>query len=181
MGKKLATFAGGCFWCTETFFKELKGVDKVISGYAGGTSPNPNYYEIHSGKTGHAEAIQFTFDSKIISYDTLLDVFFGTHNPTTPNRQGNDIGEEYRSIIFYHDEAQKKSAQNLIKKIEKEKIYDSPIATELVAFTAFYPAEDYHQDYFKKNPDQPYCQYVINPKLAKFRQKFLSLLKKDNI
>src|SRR3989338_9586259 len=151
MKKETATFAGGCFWCTESFFKELKGVEKVISGYAGGNLPNPNYYEIYTGKTGHAEAIQFTFDSSLISYDALLEVFFGTHNPTTPNRQGNDIGAEYRSIIFYHSDKQKNSAEKIIKKIEAEKIFDNPVVTELVPYTAFYPAEVYHHDYYKKN------------------------------
>lgn len=176
---EIATLAGGCFWCTESFFKELKGVKKVVSGYAGGTTPNPNYYELHTGKTGHAEAIQFTFNPKLITYKTLLEVFFGTHNPTTPNRQGNDIGEEYRSIVFYHDEKQKKSAEKIIKKIEVEKIYDNPIVTKLVPYGVFYPAEEFHQDYYKKNPDRLYCQFVITPKLIKFRQKFSALLKAD--
>jgi len=175
---QLATFAGGCFWCTESFFKELKGVEKVVSGYAGGKTPNPNYYEIHWGTDEHAEAIQFTFDPEIISYETLLEVFFGTHNPTTLNKQGNDIGKEYRSIIFYHNAEQQKSAEKIKQQIEKEKIYDNPIVTEIIPYLAFYPAEDFHQNYLEKNPDQPYCQFVINPKLAKFRSKFSKLLKK---
>lgn len=174
--KQIATFSGGCFWCTETFFKELKGVEKVVSGYTGGNLKDPNYYEVSEGSTGHAESIQIAFDPKIISYETLLEVFFLTHNPTTPNQQGNDIGTQYRSAIFYHDEGQRKSAEKIRKKIEAEKIYDAPIVTEIVPYTVFYPAEKHHQNYFEKNTDQPYCQYVISPKLAKFRQKFAKLL-----
>ncbi|OGK16646.1 peptide-methionine (S)-S-oxide reductase [Candidatus Roizmanbacteria bacterium RIFCSPHIGHO2_01_FULL_39_12c] len=178
MKKSLATFGGGCFWCTEAIFKELKGVEKVISGYSGGGIKNPNYYEISEGKSGHAESIQISFDPETISYATLLEVFFLTHNPTSLNRQGNDVGSQYRSIVFYHDEEQKKAAEKMIKKLEEEKTYDSPIVTEVAPYEAFYFAEDYHQDYFKKNSDAPYCQFVIDPKLAKFRQKFSPLLKK---
>lgn len=176
--KQLATFGGGCFWCTEAIFKELKGVDKVVSGYAGGKVTNPNYYEVSEGTTGHAESIQVTFEPKVVFYETLLEVFFSTHNPTTPNQQENDIGAQYRSIIFYHDEKQKKLAEKVKKKFADERIYDAPLVTEIVPYANFYPAESYHQDYFAKNPDKPYCQYVINPKLAKFRQKFSKLLKK---
>ncbi len=178
MEKQLATFGGGCFWCTEAIFKELKGVEKVVSGYSGGKIKDPNYYEVSEGNTGHAESIQITYYPKFISYEQLLEVFFLTHNPTTPDRQGNDIGPQYRSVIFYHDEEQKKSAEKVKKKIEDEKVYDAPIVTELVPYQNFYLAESYHQDYFIKNPDQPYCQFVINPKLSKLRQKFSSLLKK---
>ncbi|OGK08906.1 peptide-methionine (S)-S-oxide reductase [Candidatus Roizmanbacteria bacterium RIFCSPHIGHO2_01_FULL_35_10] len=174
---KLATFGGGCFWCIEAIFKELKGVEKVISGYTGGKIKDPNYYEVTEGTTGHAESIQITFDPKLISYEQLLEVFFLTHNPTTPDRQGNDVGTQYRSVIFYHDKEQKKSAEKIKQKIEEEKIYDEKIVTEIVPYSLFYTAEDYHQNYLDKNPDQPYCQYVINPKLAKFRQKFSKLLK----
>ena len=178
MHTELATFAGGCFWCTETIFKELKGVEKVVSGYSGGKTKDPNYYEVSEGTTGHAESIQIAFDPKIIAYEQLLEVFFFTHNPTTPDRQGNDIGSQYRSVIIYHDEEQKKSAEKIKQKIAEEKIYDGKIVTEIIPFMAFYPAEEYHQNYMEKNPDQPYCQFVINPKLSKFRQKFSSFLKK---
>lgn len=175
---QLATFGGGCFWCTEAIFKELKGVEKVVSGYSGGKIKDPNYYEVTEGTTGHAESIQITFEPKVISYEQLLEVFFLTHNPTTVNQQGNDIGTQYRSVIFYHDEEQKNSAEKVMRKIENEKVYEENLVTEIVPFEAFYTAEEYHQNYMEKNPDQPYCQFVINPKLAKFRQKFSSLLKK---
>jgi len=175
---KIATFGGGCFWCTEAIFKELEGVVSVTSGYCGGNIKNPNYYEVTEGTTGHAESIQIGFNPELISYQQLLEVFFLTHNPTTLNQQGNDHGTKYRSKIFYHDEEQKKTAEKIRKKIEDEKIYDEKIVTEIIPYQAFYPAEDYHQNYLEKNPDQPYCQYVINPKLAKFRQKFSALLKK---
>ncbi len=179
MEKQLATLGGGCFWCTEAIYKELQGVEKVVSGYAGGSIKDPNYYEVTEGTTGHAESIQITFDPKVISYETILEVFFATHNPTTPNQQGNDVGTQYRSAIFYHDENQKKMAEKVKKQIDDEKIYDAPAITEIQPFTTFYPAENYHQNYLERNPDQPYCQFVINPKLAKFRQKFTKLLKKQ--
>ena len=175
---ELATFGGGCFWCTEAIYKELKGIEKVISGYAGGKAVNPNYYEVSEGTTGHAESIQINFDPSIISYETLVEVFFSTHNPTTMNRQGNDIGTQYRSVIFYHSEKQKQIAEKVKKKFADEKIYDDRIVTEIVPYINFYSAELHHQDYYARNQDQPYCQFVINPKLAKFREKFLSLLKK---
>jgi len=175
---QLATFGGGCFWCTEAFFMELKGVKNVVSGYAGGKFPNPNYYELHLSNSGHAEVVQFTFDPKIISYGSLLEVFFGTHNPTTLNRQGVDVGKAYRSVIFYHNEEQKKTAEKVKEKIEKEKIYEDPIVTEIVPYDFFSPAEEFHQNFSEKYADEPYCQYVINPKLTKFREKFSKLLKK---
>lgn len=175
---ELATFGGGCFWCTEAIFKELRGVEKVTSGYSGGKIVKPNYYEVTEGTTGHAESIQITFDPKVIDYEQLLEVFFLTHNPTTPDRQGNDIGTQYRSVIFYHDAEQKKSAEKVRQEIAAEKIYDQKIVTEIIPYAVFYSAEDYHQNYLEKNPDQPYCQYVINPKLSKFREKFAQLLKK---
>ncbi|OGK28206.1 peptide-methionine (S)-S-oxide reductase [Candidatus Roizmanbacteria bacterium RIFCSPHIGHO2_02_FULL_39_9] len=175
----LATFGGGCFWFTETLFKELKGVEKVVSGYAGGKTANPNYYELHENNTGHAECIQITFDPSIISYETLLEIFFLTHNPTTLNKQGYDVGTEYRSVIFYHNEEQEKSAEKIKKKIDDEKIYDNPIVTEIVPYTAFYPAEEFHQDFYKRNQDSPYCEVIINPKLSKFRERFSQLLKKE--
>ncbi|MBI4225952.1 peptide-methionine (S)-S-oxide reductase MsrA [Candidatus Roizmanbacteria bacterium] len=178
MQKQLATFGGGCFWCTEAIFKELKGVEKVVSGYSGGKIKDPNYYEVSEGTSGHAESIQLTYDSRVISYEALLEVFFLTHNPTTPDRQGNDIGSQYRSIIFCHDEEQKNLAEKVKKKIESEKIYDGSIITEILPYENFYSAEEYHQNYREKNPDAPYCQFVISPKLTKFRQKFSSLLKK---
>ncbi|OGK21361.1 peptide-methionine (S)-S-oxide reductase [Candidatus Roizmanbacteria bacterium RIFCSPHIGHO2_02_FULL_37_15] len=173
-----ATFGGGCFWCTETIFKQLKGVENVVSGYSGGKVKHPNYSEVSEGNSGHAESIQITFDPKIISYEKLLEVFFLTHNPTTPDRQGNDIGSQYRSVIFYHNEEQKKLAEEVKLRVEAEKIYTAPIVTEITTYTAFYPAESYHQNYYEKNPDQPYCQLVISPKLVKFREKFSKLLKR---
>lgn len=159
-----ATFGGGCFWCTETLFKELKGIEKVVSGYSGGKTAHPNYYELHENNTGHAECVQITFDPTIISYETLFEIFFLTHNPTTLNKQG-------------YDEEQKKSAEKIKTKIDDEKIYDNPIVTEIVPYTAFYPAEEFHQDFYKRNQDSPYCEVIINPKLAKFREKFKNLLK----
>lgn len=174
---KQATFGSGCFWCTEAIFLDLKGVHKVTSGYAGGTMPNPSYEQVCSGTTGHAEVVQIEFDPAIISYEQLLEVFFLTHNPTTLNRQGNDVGTQYRSVVFYHDEEQKALAQKILKKIDGERVYDTPIVTSIEPYTKFYPAEEYHQNYFSKNPDQPYCQVVIDPKVAKFRKKFSSLRK----
>lgn len=172
-----ATFGGGCFWCTETVFQALRGVNRVTSGYAGGKTANPTYEQICSGTTGHAEVIQVEFDPAIISYEQLLEVFFLTHDPTTVNRQGHDVGEQYRSIIFYHDGAQRETAARIKNRVQHDGIYPGPLVTEIVPFTAFSPAEAYHQNYFAKNPDQPYCQAVINPKIAAFRQKFSRLLK----
>ncbi|HFS66954.1 MAG TPA: peptide-methionine (S)-S-oxide reductase [Flavobacteriia bacterium] len=172
-----ATFGGGCFWCTEAIFSELKGVKSVESGYAGGTTKNPSYREVCTGNTGHAEVIHITYDPEEISYEELLDVFFATHDPTTLNRQGADVGTQYRSVIFYHDEAQKQKALDFIKSLEKEHIFDDKIVTEVVPFTNYYKAEDYHQDYFNNNKSQGYCNAVINPKLIKFRKKFKEKLK----
>jgi len=165
-----ATFAGGCFWCTEAVFKRLKGVEEVISGYSGGRTANPTYEEVSSGDTGHAEAIQVKFDTSVISYEQLLEIFFKLHDPTTLNQQGADIGEQYRSAIFYHNDQQKETAEKVIEKFEKEKVYDDPIVTEITRFTNFYTAEDYHQDYFRKNPSAPYCAVVITPKLQKLQK-----------
>lgn len=173
----LAIFGNGCFWCTEAIFKELKGVLSVRSGYSGGTKPNPTYGEVCGGTTGHAEVIQIEFDGSQISYDQLVEVFFLTHDPTQLNRQGNDVGAQYRSVVFYHDEAQKKVAEAVKARIEAEHVYDKPVVTEVAPLKNFYPAEDYHRDYYAKNPDQAYCQAVISPKLAKFRQKFAALRK----
>ncbi|MFC4740702.1 peptide-methionine (S)-S-oxide reductase MsrA [Flavobacterium ponti] len=176
-GKEIATFAGGCFWCTEAVFLELKGVESVVSGYTGGTVKNPSYREVCNGTTGHAEAIQITYDPKLIAYEDLLEIFFSSHNPTTLNRQGADVGTQYRSEIFYHSEAQKKAAEEYIALIEKEKLYDDPIVTKISPAVVFYEAEDYHQDYYNQNKSQGYCQMVIAPKLEKLRKYYKSKLK----
>ncbi|MDH2900809.1 MAG: peptide-methionine (S)-S-oxide reductase MsrA [archaeon] len=174
---EIATIAGGCFWCTEAVFSELKGVQKVQPGYSGGRLQNPTYEQVCSDSTGHAEAIQVTFDPKIISYKDLLRIFFSVHDPTTLNRQGNDVGTQYRSAIFYHNQEQKETAEQVMKAVSDEKIWGGPLVTELVPFTAFYPAEDYHKDYFKRNPNQGYCQVIIAPKVSKFRKHYVSMLK----
>ncbi|MBV2195304.1 MAG: peptide-methionine (S)-S-oxide reductase MsrA [Flavobacterium sp.] len=176
-GMDVATFAGGCFWCTEAVFLEIKGVEKVVSGYIGGKTINPTYKEICTGETGHAEAIQITFNPKEVAYEDLLEVFFGTHDPTTLNRQGADVGTQYRSEIFYHSEAQKTKAENYIQLLEKEKLYDKKIVTKVSSATVFYPAEDYHQNYYNQNSSQGYCQMVIAPKLEKLRKYYKSKLK----
>lgn len=174
----VATLAGGCFWCLEAVFDELNGVHSVESGYSGGPVPNPTYHEVCDGDTGHAEVVQVTFDPAIVSYRDLLTVFFTIHDPTTLNRQGNDVGTQYRSAIFYHDEEQKRTAEAVIAEMEAAKLWDAPIVTEVTPFQAFYRAEDYHQEYFVHNRFQPYCQFVVAPKVAKFRQKFAERLKK---
>ena len=174
---EIATFAGGCFWCTEAIFLEIKGVKKVVSGYIGGTTLNPTYSEICTGTTGHAEAIQITFDPSEVGFEDLLEVFFGTHDPTTLNRQGADVGTQYRSAIFYHSEDQMKKAQNYITLIAKEKLYDRVIVTKVSPATKFYDAEDYHQNYYNQNASQGYCQMVIAPKLEKLRKYYSSKLK----
>lgn len=171
-----ATFGGGCFWCIEAMFKELKGISSVVSGYAGGQTANPTYEQMHSEDTGHAEVVQVTFDPNVITYRELLEIFFTMHDPTTPNRQGNDVGPQYRSIILYHDDEQKQTAQDVTSNFAT-KLWDNPIVTEIKLLDKFWSAEDYHQDYFNKNPQAGYCQIVINPKLAKFRQKFADKLK----
>ncbi|WP_339888679.1 peptide-methionine (S)-S-oxide reductase MsrA [uncultured Flavobacterium sp.] len=176
-GKEVATFAGGCFWCTEAVFLEIKGVEKVVSGYTGGTIKNPSYREIGTGTTGHAEAIEITYDPKLVQYKDLLEIFFSSHNPTTLNRQGADVGTQYRSEIFYHSEAQKKEAEEYITLIEKEKLYDDPIVTKVSSAVVFYVAEDYHQNYYNENSSQGYCQMVIAPKLEKLRKYYKSKLK----
>ena len=176
-GKKLATLGGGCFWCTEAAFLELKGVEKIESGYSGGTVPNPSYGQLCSGATGHAEAIQILFDPKIISFKEMLQIFFTIHDPTTMNRQGADVGTQYRSVIFYHDAEQKKVAEQVIKEVEASHVWNAPIVTQAVPFEAFYKAENYHQNYFKQNPDQPYCQMIIAPKVAKLRKHYRERLK----
>jgi peptide-methionine (S)-S-oxide reductase len=163
---------GGCFWCTEAVFQRLKGVQKVVSGYMGGLFPNPSYREICTGKTGHAEVILVEFDPEQISLEELFLVFFKTHDPTTLNRQGNDVGTQYRSVIFYADETQREAAENLIQHLETEQVFDAPIVTELSPAGEFYPAEEYHQNYFNQNGYQPYCTFVIQPKLEKFTKEF---------
>ncbi len=173
----LATFGNGCFWCTEAIFQRLKGVKKVVPGYTGGEVINPTYKEVCNGTTGHAEAIQITFEPQIISYRELLDVFFYTHDPTTLNRQGADVGTQYRSAIFYHNESQKKDAENIIKQLETESVYDDKIVTEITQFDVYYLAEDSHKDYYNNNKNQGYCQAVINPKLDKFVKKYQSKIK----
>jgi len=176
---EIATIGGGCFWCLEAIFKELRGVKKVVSGYSGGIVPNPSYQEVCTGVTGHAEVVQITFDPLIISFNELLEVFFTIHDPTTLNRQGADVGTQYRSMIFYHNPEQKEIAKEVMAKIEKAKIWDAPLVTEITDFKSFYPAEKYHQEYFLHNPDQPYCRVVIEPKVAKFRKQFLANLKRS--
>lgn len=172
-----AIFAGGCFWCTEAFFTDLKGVEKVVSGYIGGKTENPTYKEVCEGYTGHAEAIKITFNPDEVAYEDLLEIFFATHDPTTLNRQGADVGTQYRSEIFYMDDAQKAAAENFIKLLTDQNIFDKKIVTKVSAASTFYPAEDYHQDYYALNPNQPYCQAVIAPKLAKLQKNYKSKLK----
>lgn len=176
--KEIATLGGGCFWCLEAIFTELRGVEKVASGYSGGSVPDPSYEQVCTGKTGHAEVIQITFDPEIISFRELLEVFFTIHDPTTPNRQGSDVGTQYRSAIFYHAPEQEKIAREVIEELEKTKVWDAPIVTEITPFKAFYPAEEYHHEYFERNPEQPYCRIVIAPKVAKFKKQFLAKLGK---
>ena len=174
---EIATFAGGCFWCTEAVFLDIKGVEKVVSGYIGGVTKNPTYKEICTGTTGHAEAIQITFDPAQVAYEDLLEIFFATHDPTTLNRQGADVGTQYRSEIFYHSLAQKDKAENYIALIEKEKLYEKKVVTKVSTATIFYPAEEYHQNYYNQNAEQGYCQMVIAPKLEKLRKYYKTKLK----
>jgi peptide-methionine (S)-S-oxide reductase len=174
---KIATFAGGCFWCTEAVFMRLQGVEKVVSGYTGGQIKNPAYREICTGKTGHAEAIQIFYDENKINFKELLEIFFATHDPTTLNRQGNDVGTQYRSSIFYTDDLQKAEAEQFIEYLKNEQIFDGPIVTEIVPLGAFYNAEDYHQNYYNQNSEQAYCQFVINTKLKKFKETYSNKLK----
>ncbi len=174
---EIATLGGGCFWCLEAVFLELRGVRQAVSGYAGGHTLDPSYEQVCSGATGHAEVVQVTFDPEVISYRDVLDVFFTIHDPTTLNRQGHDIGTQYRSIIFYHSREQRASAEQTIRDLDTSRVWDGPIVTQLEPFTIFYPAEEYHRDYFRRNPLQPYCQIVIAPKIAKARSHFLEKLK----
>jgi peptide-methionine (S)-S-oxide reductase len=172
-----AILGGGCFWCLEAVFEQLRGVESVVSGYSGGQTQNPTYEQVCGKRTGHAEVVRVTFDPSVISYRDLLEVFFATHDPTTPNRQGNDIGPQYRSAIFHETDEQQVVAKQLISELETAKVFPSPIVTEVTAFTNFYPAEGYHQGYFRGNPQQPYCEYVVAPKVLKTRQKFSRMLK----
>ncbi|MBN2521112.1 MAG: peptide-methionine (S)-S-oxide reductase MsrA [Bacteroidales bacterium] len=175
-----ATFGAGCFWCVEAIFQQLEGVAKVESGYAGGHTKNPTYQEVCSGNTGHAEVCQITYNPEIISFDELLEVFWQTHNPTTPNRQGNDIGTQYRSIILYHNNTQKEKAEYYKKELISSEIYKNPVITEIEAFTVFYKAENYHQNYYNLNIDKPYCTFVITPKIEKFKKVFKNKIKQKH-
>jgi peptide-methionine (S)-S-oxide reductase len=177
---ELATFGAGCFWCVEAVFQDLGGVTAVVNGYMGGQIQNPTYREVCSGLTGHAEVAQITFDPMVIRYEQLLEIFWSTHDPTTLNRQGHDQGTQYRSVIFYHSEEQKASAEKSKKEVA-QKIWDDPVVTEILPAEIFYPAENYHQNYYKNNPTNGYCRAVINPKLAKFRTRFNDLLKKEQL
>lgn len=174
---EVVTLGGGCFWCLEAVYDRLKGVEDVVSGYAGGYVPSPSYQQVCTGATGHAEVVQITFDPAIITFRDILDVFFTIHDPTTPNRQGADVGTQYRSAIFYHTDEQRAVAEQTIAELDAAGVWDAPIVTELAPLTAFYPAEDYHQEYYARNPNQGYCRMVIAPKVAKLRQHFLERLK----
>jgi len=174
---EVATLAGGCFWCTEAVFSQLKGVERVESGYSGGKLENPTYEQVSTGRTGHAETVQITFDPDVISYKEILEIFFSTHDPTTLNRQGPDVGTQYRSVIFYHNDQQKAIAEQVIKGLTEDKTFDASIATQVEPFKAFYEAEDYHKDYLKHHPEQAYCSLVIAPKITKLRELYLSKLK----
>jgi len=175
--REVATLAGGCFWCLEAAFQDLKGVEQVQSGYSGGRVPNPSYEDVCTGTTGHAEVVQITFDPAIVSFADLLHVFFTIHDPTTLNRQGGDVGTQYRSAIFYHSPEQKATAEQVIAELQAEGLWDAPVVTELKPLDAFYPAEEYHRDYYRRNPDQGYCRAVIAPKVAKVRKVYFDRLK----
>jgi peptide-methionine (S)-S-oxide reductase len=178
-GKERTTLAGGCFWCLEAVYDRMKGVESVESGYMGGQEASPSYDAVCTGQTGHAEVVQLTFDPKVLSYREILEVFFAVHDPTTLNRQGNDVGTQYRSAIFYHSPEQKAIAEDMIAALMKEQTFNRPIVTEIAPAGPFYVAEDYHQEYAARNPSQPYCVYVVNPKVAKFRKQFAEKLKKQ--
>ncbi|HEX3876283.1 MAG TPA: peptide-methionine (S)-S-oxide reductase MsrA [Bryobacteraceae bacterium] len=169
--QEIATLGGGCFWCLEAVYQEMKGVEKVASGYMGGRIPNPTYRQVCGGDTGHIEVVQVTFDPAVVPYRDILEVFFAIHDPTTMDRQGNDVGEQYRSAIFYHSEAQKQTAETLIRETTAEGVWGKPIVTQVKPAETFYVAEDYHQNYYRTNPNQPYCSYIVAPKLRKFREK----------
>jgi len=177
-GLELATFGNGCFWCTEAIFQNIDGVEKVESGYSGGKVKNPTYEQVCSGLTGHAEVIQLTYDPKKVTYDELLEIFWGTHDPTTLNRQGNDVGTQYRSVVFYHDAQQQQLAETYKQKLDKSEAFENPIVTEITPAGKFYKAEDYHQNYYNLNGNAPYCSFIIQPKLEKFKKVFAEKLKK---
>jgi peptide-methionine (S)-S-oxide reductase len=177
---KLATFGGGCFWCTEAVFLKVRGVNSVVSGYTGGAKPNPTYKEVCTGLSGHAEVIQIEFDPAEIGFDQLLDIFFHTHDPTTKNRQGADVGTQYRSSVFYHDDEQKEVTKKVIAELDKSGDFDGPIVTTIEELKKFYPAEDYHQNYFEQNPGNPYCAAVVGPKVSKFLKRYKDLQKKED-
>jgi peptide-methionine (S)-S-oxide reductase len=179
MNSQKAIFAGGCFWCTEAVFQIVTGVQSVISGYIGGSNPNPTYIEVCNGNTGHAEAISITYDAEAVSFEELMLIFFKTHNPTTLNRQGNDVGTQYRSAIFYSNHEQKQQAEAMIKRLTDEQVFDKPIVTTLEPAGEFYKAEDYHQNYFADNPTKPYCAFVIQPKMNKFAKEFTDKIKPE--
>lgn len=179
MSNKLetATLGGGCFWCVEAIYLDVKGVESVVSGYAGGAIANPTYEQVCSGRTGHAEVVQVNFDPEVISYEDILYIFWRTHDPTTLNRQGADVGTQYRSVIFYHDEVQKEIAERSKQETDASGLWPNPIVTEIAPLTDFYKAEEYHQDYYRLNPNQPYCRMVIDPKVQKFRRSFQEKLR----
>ncbi len=179
MNKETATLAGGCFWCTEAIFKRLKGILSIASGYAGGAIPNPTYKEVCSGTTGHAESIQIIFNPSIIPYEKILDIFWHMHNPTTINQQGADIGSQYRSVIFYHSNAQKQTAEKSKRLLDEAHIYNNPIVTQIIPFTSFYKAEESHQNYYDRNSSYPYCQFVIDPKIQKLLKEYAADVKED--
>ena len=172
-----ATLGGGCFWCLEAVFEQLQGVHSVKSGYSGGARPNPSYEQICSGATGHAEVVQIDFEPSVTPYREVLQIFFAIHDPTTLNRQGNDVGTQYRSVIFFHSKEQSDTARTVIEELDQSGVFSAPVVTELTPLEHFYPAEDYHQEYFRQNSKQPYCQYVIDPKVAKFRAQYFDKLK----
>lgn len=174
--REVATLGGGCFWCIEAVFSPLKGIDKLVSGYAGGHKANPTYKEVCTGSTGHAEVVQITFDPAVIPYADVLEIFFAMHDPTTLNRQGGDVGTQYRSVIYYHDDAQRHIAETTLARLTADQVFDGPIVTQIEPLTVFYPAEDYHQDYFARNSYQPYCMAVIAPKVIKLREKYAARL-----
>jgi len=179
--RETATLAGGCFWCLEAVFERLQGVERVVSGYSGGSVDHPSYDQVCGGATGHAEAVQVTFDSGEISFRDILEVFFTAHDPTTLNRQGADVGTQYRSAVFYHSEEQRATAEEVIRQLEEDRVWDAPIVTELTPFDNFYPAEDYHQRFYDSNTDHPYCRAVIDPKLVRLRQRHAARLKRKTV
>jgi len=179
--EELATLGGGCFWCLEAVFERVAGVLGVRSGYAGGDRPDPSYREVCSGRTGHAEVVQLRFDPTVISFQDILEIFFAIHDPTTPNRQGGDVGTQYRSVIFTQDEEQADTAHRVIRELEADGTWDAPVVTEVTRLDAFYEAEGYHQEYYRRNPSQPYCQIVVAPKVAKLRQRFAHRLRPDMV